>query len=48
MLHNLFKIIPYITIDINKKIINLTTNIVTYCVCTVLFEKNIAHKFIIH
>lgn len=47
MLHNLFKIIPYITIDVNKKIIKTSTTILSYCFCEVLFEKN-AYKFVIH
>lgn len=41
-------VIPYITIDANKKVVQITTNIITYCCCEFVFGKNIAYKFLIH
>jgi len=48
MFYNLFKVIPYITIDANKKLVKMSTSIIAYCFCEIVFEKNIAYKFLIH
>lgn len=48
MFHNLFKVIPYITIDANKPLVKMSTSIITYCFCEFVFGKNIAYKFLIH
>jgi hypothetical protein len=40
MFYNLFKVIPYITIDANKKLVKMSTSIIAYCFCEIVFVKN--------